>query len=351
MLGVQTFGRIGSGAPREAVLYEQRPDGSVVCALCAHRCVIRPGRAGICAVRENRGGRLVTLVADRVVAENIDPIEKKPFFHFLPGSSSYSIATAGCNFHCQFCQNWDISQWPHTLHGRPPGVKTSAAEIVEAAKLSGCESIAYTYTEPTIFFELALDTCRLAAASGLKNVFVTNGYMTPEALDMIAPVLHGANVDLKSFSDRFYRRICGARREPVLDTIVAMRRHGIWVEVTTLLVPGENDSDRELAEMADWLSCVDRDMPWHLSAFFPAHKMLDVPPTPLATLQRAAEIGRAAGLRYVYTGNVHNGAQEATTCWRCASPVVQRHGFAVVRNQLAGGRCPKCDATIAGLWS
>lgn len=351
MLGAQTFGRVGNGAAREALLYERRPDGTAVCGLCAHRCVIRAGRAGICRVRENRNGRLVTLVADRVVAENIDPIEKKPFFHFLPGSFSYSVATAGCNFHCLFCQNWEISQWPQATRGRVPGAKTSPAEIVESARMSGCDSIAYTYTEPTVFFELALETSRLAAAAGLRNVFVTNGYMTPEALDLIAPVLHGANVDLKSFSDRYYRKVCGALRQPVLDTIVALRRHGIWVEVTTLLVPGANDSDRELAEMADWLSCVDRDMPWHLSAFFPAHKMLDVPPTPLATLQRAAEIGRAAGLRYVYTGNVQDGAQETTACWQCGRRVLERRGFVVLRSHLAAGCCRDCQAAIGGVWS
>jgi pyruvate formate lyase activating enzyme len=339
-------------APAEALLWEGQPDGSVVCHLCAHRCRIKPGLRGICGVRENRAGRLESLSADRVVTAEVDPIEKKPFFHFLPGSTAYSLATAGCNFHCLFCQNWVISQWPRERPGCPlPGEAVAPGDIVAAARAARCASIAYTYTEPTIFFELALATCRLAAEAGLRNVFVTNGYMTPEALDLITPVLHAANVDLKSFSDRYYRKVCGATLPPVLDTVRGMRRRGIWVEVTTLLVPGHNDDDAELAALARWLAATDPDMPWHVSAFYPAYKMLDTPPTPLATLERAARIGRDAGLRYVYVGNIPGEERESTACPGCGEVVVRRVGFAVLANRLEGGRCPRCRTAVAGVWA
>jgi pyruvate formate lyase activating enzyme len=340
-----------AASAREALLWEAEADGSVVCRLCAHRCRIRPGLRGICGVRENRDGRLVSLVTDRVVSADVDPIEKKPFFHFLPGTLAYSIATVGCNLHCRFCQNWAIAQWPH---GRPepfPGDPAAPDDIVAAARRARCRAIAYTYTEPTIFFELALGTCRRAVEAGLRNVFVTNGYMTAEALDVVAPVLHGANVDLKSFADRYYRRVCGATLHPVLETIEGMRGRGTWVEVTTLVVPGQNDSDAELGALARWLVSVDRDMPWHVSAFSPAYRMLDVPPTPVETLHRAAAIGRAAGLRYVYTGNVPGDPWESTACPGCGRWLVRRRGFQVIEQALVEGRCPTCRAAIAGVWT
>jgi pyruvate formate lyase activating enzyme len=335
---------------REALLYERGPDGSTVCLLCAHRCRIRPGLRGICGVRENRGGTLVTLVADRIVSAAVDPIEKKPFFHFLPGSLAYSVATAGCNFHCRFCQNWTISQWPREHRGRLPGEPMSPRGVVKAAAAAGCASIAYTYTEPTIFFELALETSRLAVAAGIRNLFVTNGYMTREALDIIAPVLHGANVDLKSFSDAYYRKVCGATLPPVLDTIRAMRERGVWVEVTTLLIPDHNDSDEELTALAGWLASVDAEMPWHVSAFYPAYRMTETPPTPAATLHRAARIGRDQGLRYVYVGNVPGDPRESTMCPGCGRCVVKRRGFAVLDQALSDGHCAGCGAAIAGVW-
>lgn len=334
-----------------AVLWERQGDGTVVCSLCAHRCRIRPGLRGICGVRENRDGALVTLVGARVVSVNVEPIEKKPFFHFLPGSLAYSLATAGCNFHCLFCQNWAISQWPRERGGTIPGEPVTPEELVDEALATGARSVAYTYTEPTIFFELALATGRLAAAAGLRNVFVTNGYMTPEALGLIAPVLHGANVDLKAFSDRYYRKVCGARLGPVLETIRAMRERGIWVEVTTLLVPGRNDAEDELRALAAWLRSVDADVPWHVSAFFPAYRMTDVPPTPSAALHRAARIGRDAGLRYVYTGNVPGDPWEHTACPECGGQLLERRGFVVRASRLSDGRCPDCGAAIAGVWT
>ena len=338
-------------ALREALLYLRQPDGTVVCQLCAHRCVIRPGRRGICWVRENRGGTLVTLVADRVVGVNVDPIEKKAFFHFLPGSLAYSFSTVGCNFHCLFCQNWEISQWPREHSGPVPGTPATPRKIVSEALATGCAAIACTYTEPTIFFELALETSRLAAAAGLKNVFVTNGYMTREALDLIAPVLHAANVDLKSFADRYYRKTCGATLAPVLELIPLLRERGVWVEVTTLVVPGRNDSDAELRALAGWLAAVDRDLPWHVSAFYPTYKMLDVPPTPVATLLRAARIGQEAGLRFIYIGNVPGGRWEDTDCPQCGGLLVRRRGFTVLDHHIEDGRCPGCHTAMPGVWT
>lgn len=335
----------------EGLLWERRADGSVVCHLCAHRCRIRPGLRGICGVRRNVDGTLVTLVADRVVAADVDPIEKKPFFHFLPGSLAYSIATVGCSFHCRFCQNWPIAQWPHVRPGPFPGEPASPRAIVAAARALRCATIAYTYTEPTIFFELALATSRLAVDAGLRNLFVTNGYMTAEGLALIAPVLHGANVDLKSFSDRYYRKVCGATLRPVLETIRRMRERSIWVEVTTLVIPGRNDSSEELAALARWLASVDSDMPWHVSAFYPAYKMTDVPPTPVETLHRAAHIGRDAGLRYVYSGNVSGDPLENTACPGCGCWLLHRRGFTVTENRLEKGRCPVCKEAIAGVWA
>jgi pyruvate formate lyase activating enzyme len=334
----------------DALLYDRRLDGSTVCHVCAHRCLVRPGLRGICGVRENRAGRLVTLVDDALASAAVDPIEKKPFFHFLPGSRAYSIATAGCNFHCRFCQNWLISQWPRDRGWPFPGEPTTPGDIVRAAVTLGCASIAYTYTEPTVFFELALETARRAVDAGLRNVFVTNGYMTAEALDVLAPALHGANVDLKAFSESYYRKVCGATLTPVLDTIRGLRGHGIWVEVTTLVVPGHNDSDDELWAVAAWLAALDRDIPWHVSAFFPAYRMLEVPPTPVASLHRAARLGRQAGLRYVYTGNVPPDAWQDTACPSCGRWLVRRRGYRVLDQLVAGGRCPVCGVAIAGVW-
>ncbi|MBI4525688.1 MAG: AmmeMemoRadiSam system radical SAM enzyme [Deltaproteobacteria bacterium] len=335
---------------KEALLYEKADGRAVICNLCAHRCFIPPGRVGICHVRENRAGVLYTLVYDRVISLNIDPIEKKPFFHFLPGTRSYSIATVGCNFHCRFCQNWEISQMAGDRNGLILGEKTSPEEIVRGALQTGCKTIAYTYTEPTIFFELAYDAARLAVNEGLRNLFVTNGYITPEALRMIQPYLHGANLDLKGFDDRRYRRVCGAKLQPVLDTIRLMKELGIWVEVTTLVVPGHNDSDQELRQIAIFLREVGAEIPWHLSAFFPAYKMLDVEPTDRQTLMRAWAIGKEAGLRHVYIGNLADNVHEDTTCYQCGNRLVQRFGFTVRRNLLDDGRCPFCHASVEGVW-
>jgi pyruvate formate lyase activating enzyme len=330
---------------KEAMLYARLEKQIVRCSLCAHRCTIKPGRRGICGVRENQEGTLYTLVYADAIAVHVDPIEKKPLFNFLPGSRSFSIATVGCNFHCRFCQNADISQAPRE------GVSLAGEEllpeqVVRAAKRYACDSIAYTYTEPTIFFEYAYDTAELAHEEGLKNIFVTNGYMTVEALEKIQPYLDAANVDLKSFDDGFYRRVCGARLQPVLETIEAMHQRGVWVEVTTLLIPGLNDSDQELEQIAQFLAGIDPDIPWHVSRFTPRYKMLDRTHTPGDTMDRAAEIGREAGLRYVYVGNVPGNTHENTYCPSCGAVAIGRIGYHTTLN-LEGNRCASCGHELA----
>lgn len=334
---------------KEAMLYAKEEENAVTCNLCAHRCYIPAGREGICKVRQNRAGVLYTLVYDRVISASIDPVEKKPLFHFLPGTEAYSVATVGCNFHCRYCQNWEISQLPRIREGIIPGEKLMPRQIVSLALETGCKSIAYTYTEPTIFFELAYDTAKLAAAAGLGNIFVTNGYVTPAALRMIRPYLHAANIDLKSFDDKRYRRMCGAKLQPVLDSIRLTKELGIWLEVTTVVIPGHNDSDEELRQIALFLKDVDPEIPWHLSAFFPTYKMMEVEPTDRQSLLRAWEIGKDAGLRYVYCGNLPV-IHEDTVCYRCNKTLIRRVGFFVESNQLDRGRCPSCHTAIHGVW-
>lgn len=336
---------------REAMLYEQGPRGRLVCNLCEHRCKIGDGRAGICGVRENRGGRLYTLVYGLVIAGHADPIEKKPLFHFAPGSKSMSIATPGCNFHCSFCQNWSISQATKGAGARlrSSSEALSPQDLVRISRGEGCLSISYTYTEPTIFFEYALETAKLASAVGLRNVFVTNGYMTPEALDAIHPHLHAANVDLKAFEDRTYRRLIGGTLEPVLKSIKTMKAQGVWLEVTTLVIPTVNDSDGELRDIAEFIASVGPEIPWHISAFHPSHNLLNLPPTPVKALVRAMQIGKESGLRYVYTGNVPGHEGEHTLCHSCGALLIKRFGFHVNENRVVNGACPECAARIDGV--
>jgi pyruvate formate lyase activating enzyme len=336
---------------KEAMLYEKLSDDRVRCHLCAHRCTITDGKKGICQVRENRGGTLYTLVYGRTIAKHIDPVEKKPLFHFYPGTAAYSTATVGCNFRCRWCQNWDISQMVRERH-LIMGEEASPEQIVAAAQRADCRSIAYTYTEPTIFFEYAYDTARLAHEAGLANIYVTNGYMTAgagEMLETFHPYLDAANVDLKAFRDETYREYVGARLQPVLEAMRTMKRLGIWLEVTTLVIPGINDDDKELKDAADFVADeLGVETPWHISRFFPAYKTTDVPSTPAETLRRAREIGLEAGLRYVYVGNVPGEAN--TVCHACGKTLIRRSGFRVVENRVGpGGCCPDCGASIAGI--
>ncbi len=339
----------------EAMLYERLAGDRVQCRLCAQRCVIPDGRTGICRVRQNVGGTLYTLVYGRLIAQAVDPIEKKPLFHFLAGTESFSIATPGCNFRCTFCQNADISQRPGLL-GYVDGRDVPAEAVVEAAARQGCASISYTYTEPTIFFEYAHDVGRLAREQGIANVYVTNGYMTPEMLDVALPpgeppLIDAANVDLKAFRDGFYRQECGAHLQPVLDALKTLKERGVWVEVTTLVIPGRNDSEEELRDIARFVAGdLGADTPWHISRFHPTYRLTDAPPTPVSTLVRAREIGREEGLRFVYVGNVPGHDGENTYCPQCGERVIGRQGFRIGQTDLREGACAHCGAAIAGVW-
>jgi pyruvate formate lyase activating enzyme len=292
---------------------------------------------------------LVSLVYGKVIAQHVDPIEKKPLFHFLPGSRSYSIATVGCNFKCRFCQNADISQMPND-QDQVWGKDITPPEIVEEVVSSRSATIAFTYTEPTIYYELALDTARLAVTKGIKNIFVSNGYMTEECLKDIFPDLHGANIDLKSFEDKFYREQCGAKLGPVLKTLETMKKMGVWLEVTTLLIPGLNDSPKELKGLAKFLADLDPDIPWHISRFRPTYHLTNVSPTPPESIHRAKDIGYEEGLKYVYSGNIPGDKGEKTYCHECGELLIDRFGFSVRKNRLVSGRCPDCQADIPGVW-
>ncbi|HDN80764.1 MAG TPA: AmmeMemoRadiSam system radical SAM enzyme [Chloroflexi bacterium] len=334
---------------KEARLYEKLGNGKVQCFLCSHRCRIDEGKRGICGVRENQGGTLYTLVYGKAISQAVDPVEKKPLFHFYPGTSAFSIATVGCNFRCDFCQNWEISQMPRN-EGRIAGGYVSPEAIVKAAKRYGSRSIAYTYTEPTIFYEYTYDIAVLAHKEGIANVYVTNGYMTPEMLEEFQPYLDAANVDLKAGKDEFYRKYCGARLQPVLESLKKMKEMGIWVEVTTLVIPGLNDSDEELRFIADFISQeLGPETPWHVSRFHPHYKMYDRPPTPVSTLHRAREIGLKAGLRYVYEGNVPGSEGENTYCYNCGKLLIRRFGFEILEYRVKEGKCYNCGAPIDGV--
>lgn len=334
---------------KEAYLYEKKDKERVRCFLCSHHCLILDGKKGICGVRENRGGSLFTLVYDKVIARHVDPIEKKPLFHFLPGTNAFSIATVGCNFKCRFCQNADISQMPND-QDQIWGDHVTPSMIVDGALSSRSATIAYTYTEPTIYYELARDTARQAVSKGIRNVFVSNGYMTEDCLKDIHPDLHGANIDLKSFDEKFYKEQCGAKLGPVLKTLETMEKMGVWLEVTTLLIPGLNDSERELRRLAKFLAELDPDIPWHISRFHPTYRLTNVPPTPPESIHRANEIGYEAGLKYVYAGNVPGDNGEKTYCHGCGDLLIDRFGFSVKKNRLVDGHCPKCQEVIPGVW-
>ncbi len=331
---------------KEAMFYEKIGDGKVKCHLCSQYCTISQGKRGVCAVRENRDGILYTLVYGKVVARHVDPIEKKPLFHFLPGSRSYSISTVGCNFRCLHCQNYEISDYPKH-HPDIPGIDMTPEDVVHEAEVSGCKSISYTYTEPTIFMEFAYDCARLAHEKGIRNVFVSNGYTTPSATRVMAPYLDANNIDLKG-DDNFYRKVAGARLQPVLDTIKLMKELGIWVEITTLIIPGHNDSDEFLQWTAEFIKSVDPAMPWHVTQFYPTHKLLDKPRTPISTLRRAREIGMKAGLKYVYEGNVPGEGGENTYCHACGQLLIERFGFYLKTMNITDSKCRKCGAHIDG---
>jgi pyruvate formate lyase activating enzyme len=343
---------------KEALLYEKLENKLTRCYLCSHHCKIANQKFGFCGVRQNIDGVLYTHVYGKVIAAHIDPIEKKPLYHFFPGSSAFSIATIGCNFHCGFCQNWEISQSSFSgrkgliPQGTVPEVDEELApqEIITLALKNNCKSISYTYTEPTIFFEYAFDTAKLAKEKGLYNSFVTNGFMTKECLQMIKPYLDAANVDLKFFKDSSYKKICAGSLQPVLDSIRLMHDLGIWVEVTTLVVPGENDSEEELTDIAKFIAGIDKNIPWHISRFHPDYKLTDHSPTPEATLKKTQEIGKKAGLTYIYIGNVWGWGND-TFCPTCKKLLIKREIFRVLEYNIKKGNCIYCHAVIPGVFA
>jgi pyruvate formate lyase activating enzyme len=326
----------------------QNKENKIQCLLCQHYCLIAEGKTGICAVRKNIDGKLYSLVYGKVITANIDPIEKKPLFHFLPGSLSYSIATVGCNFRCAHCQNGDISQLAEKEFGSDfiPGRDTKPAEIISEAKAGGCQSIAYTYTEPTIFAEFALDCMKLAKKAGLKNIWVSNGYTSKEAWPEILPYLDAINVDLKFFTNENYLKICGAKLQPVLDNLILLKQNKIHLEVTTLIIPGLNDSDQELLNIAKFIKDnLGADTPWHVSRFFPQYKLADLNPTEENMIFKAISLGKEVGLNYVYGGNVESEGLENTHCPQCQTLIIQRNGYEIQRFDLAG-TCPQCQEKI-----
>lgn len=333
-----------------AMLFTQQEDGSVQCHVCAHQCVISPGQRGICGVRENRDGTLFSLVYGYAVTGHADPIEKKPFYHVAPGTHAFSVAAVGCNFRCAWCQNHDISQCSAKIVDEVASRRMISSEsLIESALRSGCTSIAYTYTEPTVFFEYAYDTARMAVEHDLLNLFVTNGYISRQALEKMAPYLDGANVDLKAFRESTYRTYIGGKLAPVLDTLLLMKKLGIWIEVTTLLIPTINDDEMEMREIAAFISGeLGPETPWHVSAFRPAWKMKEFPPTPPETLRRAVEIGQEEGVQNIYKGNI--GERNVLHCAQCGKELLKRHVYEVLENSITtDGTCPDCGTPVPGV--
>ncbi len=337
---------------KEAMLVRELGNQTVQCQVCEHACVLRPGAVGICGVRENRDGVLYLAVYGDAVAMHIDPIEKKPLFHFFPGSDALSIGTYGCNLRCSWCQNWELSQVRHPDQiSNTRNKHYSPEKLVSIARQRHCQSIAYTYNEPTVFFEYTYDVARLAKEHGIKNVYVSNGYMSLESLKVLTPYLDAINVDLKGFTDAFYTRYTGAHLEPVKRNIeVIAKETDTWIEVTTLVIPELNDSNDELRAVAEWLAGINPEIPWHVSAFHPSYKMLDRPRTPASTLERAYHIGKDAGLKHIYVGNIRDPSKENTYCPACGAQLIERHGYRTRVLWHSPGACPSCGAKIAGVW-
>lgn len=325
------------------------PEKRVACELCRHGCVLAPQKRGLCGVRMNAGGELHTLLPDVVSSVQMDPMEKKPLYHFLPGTQTFSIGSVGCNFACDFCQNYAISRLPADT-GRIAGRRVKPEFLVEEASRRGAASLAFTYNEPTVFFELVHATTGLAQSAGLPCVLVTNGYAGEACLELLHNRIVAANVDLKSFQDKFYRTHCKAHLAPVLDGLKFMRRNGWWLEVTTLIIPGCNDSDGELQDIARFIRDeLGPEVPWHVSRFHGAYRMREHPSTPQATMTRAWELGRAEGLRFVYVGNMGGGMGTSTFCPHCSAICISRNGFRTEVSAV-GGRCPSCGEMLPGIW-
>jgi pyruvate formate lyase activating enzyme len=331
---------------RLARYWETEPDGRIRCTLCPRDCRLSEGQAGFCFVRKNEGGELVSLAYGRSTGFAVDPIEKKPLNHFFPGTTALSFGTAGCNLGCRFCQNWDISK--AKLADRASQAY-SPAEVVDLAVGAGCASIAFTYNDPVIWAEWAIDVAKEARARGVKTVFVTAGYIGEAAREDVFAHMDATNVDLKGFTEDFYRKVTLSHREPVLETLAWLARRGVWTEVTNLVIPGLNDAPEESRALAEWIGAnMGPDVPLHFTAFHPDFKMMDRPPTPPATLSRARGIAREVGLHHVYTGNVHDREGQVTSCAACGEPLIERDWFAIRSYRVERGACPSCGARLAG---
>lgn len=334
---------------REARFYEKLAHKKIRCALCPRECVIDDMERGYCGVRENRGGIYYTLVHSRPCTHHADPIEKKPLFHFHPGTLAFSIATAGCNVNCKFCQNWEISQV------RPEQIRSiymPPKEVASMAAKNQCLSIAYTYSEPIIFYEYMLDAARAGREKGVRSVVITGGYIAEKPLKELCANVDAIKVDLKSYSQDYYRDVVNGELQPVLDGLVTMRKQGVWTEIVYLVVPTLNDGEDEFTKLARWIRTnLGREIPVHFTRFHPQYLMKDLPPTPVRTLERAKAIADAEGLQYVYIGNVPGHAAEKTYCPGCGDVVIDRTGYYVRAVNLQGGKCGKCNQVIAGIWS
>ncbi|MDD5769428.1 MAG: AmmeMemoRadiSam system radical SAM enzyme [Candidatus Gracilibacteria bacterium] len=341
---------------KECILYKPLKGYIVQCTCCNHYCTIKNSQTGKCGIRQNINGKLYLLVHSQSVAINVDPIEKKPLFHFLPGTKIFSFGTVGCNFFCKFCQNWDISQ---TRLSNTPDIENKGTylppeNIIKYCKENNIQSIAYTYNEPTIFFEYAYDTMILARKNNIKNVFVSNGFQSKEFWEKASGLIDAINIDLKGFSEEFYKNVCGARLKPILENIEFVAKHtNIWQEITTLIIPGENDKDSDFLEIANFTKNISDEIPWHISAFYPNYKMTQTPVTPFETLKKAYEIGKKVGLKYIYIGNIGDSKTETTYCPKCGEILIKRAGYIgqdVKIFRTIPGVCHKCGEKIYGVW-
>ncbi|MDI6841109.1 MAG: AmmeMemoRadiSam system radical SAM enzyme [bacterium] len=334
--------------PRLAMYWEKLNDKLVQCHLCPRNCVLKPKQRGYCRVRENQAGKLMTLNYGIPCAVHIDPIEKKPLFHFIPKSEVFSIATAGCNLRCKFCQNWEISQ-------RPPeeteNVWLPPDEVVRMAKENKCPSIAYTYSEPVNFYEYMLETAKIAKKAGIKNTMHSNGYINPEPLKELCKYLDAANIDLKGFTDEYYQELCEAELEPVKVSLKILKEEGVWIEITNLIVPTKNDDPKTIRKMCEWIrDSLGAEVPLHFSRFWPMYKMQNLPPTPIETLEQARKIAIGVGLKYVYIGNIPSHKAENTYCPNCGKLLIRRIGYYVPENNIINGKCKFCGQKIPGVW-
>ncbi len=334
---------------KPARFYQKLGGGVIECHLCPRECRVEKGERGYCGVRENRDGEYFTLVHSRVCAANVDPIEKKPFFHYLPGSTAFSIATAGCNINCKFCQNWNISQAkPEELNN----IKLTPDECVSFAKNNNCKSIAYTYSEPTVFYEYMSDCANAGKAAGVRSVVVSNGYIQKEPIEALLPLVDAYKIDLKAITQQYYNDICGGELNRILDTLLTIKSDGKWLEIVYLMVPSLNDSKDDLTKLADWIMTnLGSDVPIHFTRFHPEYLLKNLPMTPLESLERAFNICREKGINYVYIGNVYGHQGESTYCHNCNNILIKRQGLQVVKNVLDKGKCPYCQSLIPGIWN